>query len=152
MKPKIRFYETIGKPKSATITIGKVKIYLHNIEWENPRGLWFTVTCPELDIDPYAHIIYAKHKVLSCCLFEYFSDKIEIPYENKISKKTYRDVIRKVFTSDKFVNKYMNILLDKIYDVDHEVTDIEDKIVKLQEKIANLKDKQSKLMDSQIRL
>lgn len=152
MKPKIRFYETIGKPKSATVTIGKVKIYLHNIEWENPRELWFTVTCPKLDIDPYAHVIYAKHKVLSCCLFDYFSDKIEIPYENKISKKTYRDVIRKAFTSDKFINTYMNILSNKIYDIDHEVTDMEDIIVKLQEKIANLKDKQSKLVESQVTL
>ena len=150
MKPKIRFYKIIGKPKSATVTIGKVKIYLHNIEWENPRVLWFTITSPELDIDSYAHVIYVKHKILSCCLFDYFSDKIEIPYENKISKKTYRDVIRKAFTSDKFINIYMNILSNKIYDVDHEVTDMEDIIVKLQEKIANLKDKQSKLVESQV--
>jgi hypothetical protein len=152
MKPKIRFYKTIGKPKSATITIGKVKIYLHDIEWETPRELWFTVTCPELDIDPYAHVIYAKHKVLSSNLFGGNIDKIEIPYENKISKKTYRDVIRKVFTSDKFVNNYMSILLDKIYYIDHIVTDTENIIVNLQEKIAKLRDKQSKLMDSQIRL
>lgn len=48
-----------------------------------------------------------------------------MPYENKISKKTYRGVIRKVFTSDKFVNNYTNILLDKIYDIDHETTDME---------------------------
>lgn len=152
MKPKIRFYETTGKPKSATITIGKVKIYLHNIEWENPRELWFTVTCPELDIDPYAHVIYAKHKVLSCCLFEYFSDKIEIPYENKISKKTYRDVIRKVFTSDYFKSKCFKIIANKTQDIEHEIIEMENKVVKLQEKIANLKDKQSKLMDSQIKL
>lgn len=152
MKPKIRFYETIGKPRSATVTIGKIKIYLHNIEWENPRELWFTMTCPELDIDPQSQAIFIKNKTLSCYLFGGNIEKIETSYENKISKKTYRDVIRKVFTSDKFVNNYMNILLDKIYDVDHEVTDIEDKIVKLQEKIAKLNDKQSKLMDSQIRL
>ena len=153
MKPNVRFYKTIGKPKSATVTIGKVKIYLHSIEWENPRELWFIMTCPELDIEPYAQVIYVKHKVLSCCVFGWDSDKkIEMPYENKISKKTYRDVIRKVFTSDKFVNNYMNILLDKIYYIDRIVTDTENIIVNLQEKIAKLRDKQSKLMDSQIRL
>lgn len=152
MKPNIRFYETAGKEKSATVTIGKVKIYLHNIEWENPRELWFTVTCPELGIDPYAQVIHVKHKVLSSNLFGGNIEKIETPYENKISKKTYKDVIRKAFTSDKFVNNYMNILLDKIYDIDHEATDMENRIVNLQEKIAKLKDKQSKLMDSQIRL
>lgn len=152
MKPNIRFYETADKEKSATVTIGKVKIYLHNIEWENPRELWFTMTCPELDIDPYAQVIHVKHKVLSSNLLGYNFDKTEIPYHNKISKKTYKDVIRKAFTSDKFVNNYMNILLDRIYDIDHEATDMENRIVNLQEKIAKLKDKQSKLMDSQIRL
>ena len=151
MKPNIRFYETIGKPKSATITIGKIKIYLHNIEWENPRELWFTTTCPDLDIDPFSQVIYVKHKVLSCCVFGWDSDKkIEMPYENKISKKTYRGVIRKVFTSDKFVNNYTNILSDKIYDIDHETTDMENRIVKLTEKIAELKDKKLKLMESQV--
>lgn len=134
MKPNIRFYETTGRKKSATVAIGKVKIYLHNIEWENPRELWFTVTCPELDIDPYAQVIHIKYKVLSSNLFGGNIDKLEIPYENKISKKTYKDVIRKVFTSGKFVNNYMNILLDKIYDVDHVATDMENRIVNLQEK------------------
>ena len=151
MKPNIRFYETIGKPNSATITIGKIKIYLHNIEWENPRELWFTMACPDLDIDPFSQVIYVKNKVLSCCVFGWDSDKkIEMPYENKISKKTYRGVIRKVFTSDKFVNNYTNILLDKIYNIDHETTDMENRIVKLTEKIAELKDKQLKLMESQV--
>lgn len=37
MKPNIRFYETVGKLRSATVTIGRVKIYLHVIEWETPR-------------------------------------------------------------------------------------------------------------------
>ena len=152
MKPKIRFYTTVSKKLTATIAVGKIKIYLHNIEWETPRELWFTVTCPELDIDPCAQVIHVKHKVLSSNLLGGNIEEIETPYENKISKKTYKDVIKKVFTSDKFVNSYMNILLDKIYDIDHEVTDMENRIVNLQEKIANLKDKQSKLMDSQIRL
>lgn len=150
MKPNIRFYETNGKPRSATVTIGKIKIYLHNIEWENPRELWFTMTCPELDIDPQSQAIFIKNKILSCYLFGGNIKKIETSYENKISKKTYRDVIRKVFTSDKFVNNYMNILLDKIYYIDHEVIDIENRIVNLQEKIAKLKDAQSTLMESQI--
>ena len=150
MKPNIRFYEPNGKPRSATVTIGKIKIYLHNIEWENPRELWFTMTCPELDIDPQSQAIFIKNKILSCYLFGGNIEKIETSYENKISKKTYRDVIRKAFTSDKFVNKYMNILLDKIYYIDHEATDIENIIVNLQEKIAKLKDKQLKLMESQI--
>ena len=87
---------------------------------------------------------------MSCYLFGGNIEKIETSYENKISKKTYRDVIRKVFTSDKFVNNYMNILLDKIYYIDHEVIDIENRIVNLQEKIAKLKDAQSTLMESQI--
>lgn len=152
MKPNIRIYETTGKGKSATVTIGKIKIYLHNIEWETPRELWFTVTCPELDIDPCAQVIHVKHKVLSSNLLGGNIEEIETSYENKISKKTYKDVIKKVFTSGKFVNNYMNILLDKIYDIDHETTDMENRIVNLQEKIAKLKDKQSKLMDSQIRL
>lgn len=150
MKPNIRFYETNGKPRSATVTIGKIKIYLHNIEWENPRELWFTMTCSELDIDPQSQAIFIKNKILSCYLFGGNIEKIETSYENKISKKTYRDVIRKAFTSDKFVNKYMNILLDKIYHIDHEATDIENRIVNLQEKIAKLKDIQSTLMESQI--
>ena len=152
MKPSIRFYETIGKPRSATVTIGKVKIYLRNIEWENPRELWFTMTCPELDIDSQSQAIFIQNKILSCYLFGGNIEKIETFYENKISKKTYRDVIRKVFTSDKFVNNYMNILLNKIHYINHETTDMENRIVNLQEKIAKLKDKQSKLMNSQIRL
>ena len=151
MKPKIRFYKTIGKPKSATVTIGKVKIYLHNIEWENPRVLWFTITSPELDIDSYAHVIYVKHKVLSCCVFRWDSDKeVKLPYENKISKKTYRDVIRKVFTSDYFKSKYFKIVANKTHDIEHEIIEMENKVVELQEKIANLKDKQSKLVESQV--
>ena len=150
MKPNIRFYKKIGKPNSATVTIGKIKIYLHNIEWENPRELWFTLSCPDLDVDPFSQVIYVKNKVLSCCVFRWDSDKkIEMPYENKISKKTYRGVIRKVFTSDKFVNNYTSILLDKIYDIDHETTDLENRIVNLTEKIAELKDKKLKLMESQ---
>lgn len=152
MKAKIRFYETIGKLRSATVTIGRVKIYLHNIEWETPRELWFTMTCPELDIDPQSQAIFIKNKTLSCYLFGSNIEKIETSYENKISKKTYRDVIRKVFISDKFVNNYMNILFNKIYNIDHEVTDMENRIVNLQEKIAKLKDTQSTLVDSQIRL
>lgn len=152
MNPKIRFYETIGKLRSATVTIGRVKIYLHNIEWENPRELWFTMTCPELDIDSQSQAIFLKYKTLSCYLFGGNIEKIETSYENKISKKTYRDVIRKVFISDKFVNNYMNILFNKIYNIDYEVTDMENRIVNLQEKIAKLKDTQSTLMDSQIRL
>lgn len=152
MKPNIRFYETVGKEKSATVTIGKVKIYLHNIEWENPRGLWFTVTCPELEIDPYAQVIHVKHKVLSCNLLGGNIEEIETSYENKISKKTYKDVIRKAFTSDKFINNYMNILLERIYGIDFEIADVENEIDKLQEKIVKLKDTQSKLNNSQIRL
>lgn len=151
MKPNIRFYETIGKPRSATVTIGKVKIYLHDIKWETHRELWFTMTCPELDIDSQSQAIFIKNKTLSCYLFGGNIEKIETSYENKISKKTYRDVIRKVFTLDKFVNNYMNILLDKIYDIDHETTDIENRIVNLTEKIAELKNTQSTLMDSQIK-
>ena len=152
MKPNIRFYETVGKLRSATVTIGRVKIHLHNIKWETPRELWFTMTCPELDIDPQSQAIFIKNKTLSCYLFGGNIEKIETSYENKISKKTYRDVIRKVFTSDKFVNNYTNILLDKIYDIDHEITDMENRIVKLTEKIAELKDKQLKLMESQVTL
>ena len=153
MKPNIRFYETVGKLKSATVTIGKVKIYLHNIEWDNPRELWFTITCPELGIDPYAHVIYVKHKVLSCCVFGWDSNKeIKLPYENKISKKTYRDVIRKVFTSDYFKSKYFKIIANKTQDIEHEIIEMENKVVKLQEKIAKLRDIQSKLNNSQVTL
>lgn len=152
MKPNIRFYETIGKLRSANVTIGKIKIHLHNIEWETPRELWFTMTCPELDINSQSQAIFIKNKILSCYLFGGNIEKIETSYENKISKKTYRDVIKKVFTSDKLINNYMNILLDKIFYIDHKVTDIENIIVNLQEKIAKLKDTQSTLMKSQIRL
>lgn len=145
MKPNIRFYETIDKPRSATVTISEIKIYLHNIEWENPRELWFTMTSPGLDIDSQSQAIFTKNKTLSCYLFKGNIEEIETSYKNKISKKTYRSVIRKVFTSDIFANKYMNILLNKIYDIDHETTDIENRIVNLTEKIAKLKDTQSTL-------
>lgn len=152
MKPKIRFYETIGKPRSATVTIGKVKIYLHNIEWENPRELWFTMTCPELDIDPQSQVIFIKNKTLSCYLFVSNIEKIETSYENKISKKTYRDVIRKVFTSDYFKSKYFKIIVNKTHDIEHEIIEMENKVVELQKSITELRNTVLKLNNSQIRL
>lgn len=152
MKPKIRFYETIGKPRSATVTIGKVKIYLHNIEWENPRELWFTMTCPELDIDPQSQAIFIKNKTLSCYLFVSNIEKIETSYENKISKKTYRDVIRKVFTSDYFKSKYFKIIVNKTHDIEHEIIEMENKVVELQKSITELRNTVLKLNNSQIRL
>jgi len=152
MKPKIRFYETIGKPRSATITIGKVKIYLHNIEWETPRELWFTMTCPELDIDPQSQAIFIKNKTLSCYLFGGNIEKIETSYENKISKKTYRDVIRKVFTSDYFKSKYFKIIVNKTHDIEHEIIEMENKVVELQKSITELRNTVLKLNNSQIRL
>lgn len=152
MKPKIRFYEAIGKPRSATVTIGKVKIYLHNIEWETPRELWFTMTCPELDIDPQSQAIFIKNKTLSCYLFEGNTEKIETPYENKISKKTYRDVIRKVFTSDYFKSKYFKIIVNKTHDIEHGIIEMENKVVELQKSITELRNTVLKLNNSQIRL
>lgn len=152
MKPEIRFYETIGKPRSATVTIGKVKIYLHNIEWENPRELWFTMTCPELDIDPQSQAIFIKNKTLSCYLFGGNIEKIETSYENKISKKTYRDVIRKVFTSDYFKSKYFKIIVNKTHDIEHEIIEMENKVVELQKSIIELRNTVLKLNNSQIRL
>lgn len=152
MKPKIRFYETIGKPRSATVTIGKVKIYLHNIEWETPRELWFTMTCPELDIDPQSQAICIKNKTLSCYLFVSNIEKIETSYENKISKKTYRDVIRKVFTSDYFKSKYFKIIVNKTHDIEHEIIEMENKVVELQKSITELRNTVLKLNNSQIRL
>lgn len=152
MKPKIRFYEAIGKPRSATVTIGKVKIYLHNIEWETPRELWFTMTCPELDIDPQSQAIFIKNKTLSCYLFESNTEKIETPYENKISKKTYRDVIRKVFTSDYFKSKYFKIIVNKTHDIEHGIIEMENKVVELQKSITELRNTVLKLNNSQIRL
>ena len=148
MKPNIRFYETAGKEKSATVTIGKVKIYLHNIEWENPRELWFTVTCPEIGISPQAQCISIKFKMLKYTWFGDGYQQVELPCDIKISKKTYKDVIRKAFTSDKFKGNYLNVISNKIYDIDHEVTDIENRIVNLQKKIEILKDKKSKLNNS----
>lgn len=150
MKPEIRFYETIGKPRSATVTIGKVKIYLHNIEWENPRELWFTVTCPELDIDPQSQAIFIKNKTLSCYLFGGNIEKIETSYENKISKKTYRDVIRKVFTSDYFKSRYFKIIVNKTRDIEHEIIEMENKVVELQKSITELRNTVLKLNNSQI--
>lgn len=150
MKPEIRFYETIGKPRSATVTIGKVKIYLHNIEWENPRELWFTVTCPELDIDPQSQAIFIKNKTLSCYLFGGNIEKIETSYENKISKKTYRDVIRKVFTSDYFKSRYFKIIVNKTHDIEHEIIEMENKVVELQKSITELRNTVLKLNNSQI--
>lgn len=152
MKPKIRFYETIGKPRSATVTIGKVKIYLHNIEWETPRELWFTMACPELDIDPQSQAIFIKNKTLSCYLFGGNIEKIETSYENKISKKTYRDVIRKVFTSDYFKSKYFKIIVNKTHDIEHEIIEMENKVVELQKSITELRNTVLKLNNSQIRL
>ena len=152
MKPKIRFYETIGKPRSATVTIGKVEIYLHNIEWETPRELWFTMTCPELDIDPQSQAIFIKNKTLSCYLFVSNIEKIETSYENKISKKTYRDVIRKVFTSDYFKSKYFKIIVNKTHDIEHEIIEMENKVVELQKSITELRNTVLKLNNSQIRL
>lgn len=152
MKPEIRFYETIGKPRSATVTIGKIKIYLHNIEWENPRELWFTMTCPELDIDPQSQAIFIKNKTLSCYLFGGNIEKIETSYENKISKKTYRDVIRKVFTSDYFKSKYFKIIVNKTHDIEHEIIEMENKVVELQKSIIELRNTVLKLNNSQIRL
>lgn len=150
MKPKIRFYETIGKPRSATVTIGKVKIYLHNIEWETPRVLWFTMTCPELDIDLQSQAIFIENKTLSCYLFGSNIEKIETPYENKIFKKTYRDVIRKVFTSDYFKSKYFKIIVNKTHDIEHEIIEMENKVVKLQKSITELRNTVLKLNNSQI--
>lgn len=150
MKPKIRFYKTIGKPRSATVTIGKVKIYLHNIEWETPRELWFTMTCPELDIDPQSQAIFIKNKTLSCYLFVSNIEKIETSYENKISKKTYRDVIRKVFTSDYFKSKYFKIIVNKTHDIEHEIIEMENKVVELQKSITELRNTVLKLNNSQI--
>lgn len=150
MKPKIRFYETIGKPRSATVTIGKVKIYLHNIEWETPRELWFTMACPELDIDPQSQAIFIKNKTLSCYLFVSNIEKIETSYENKISKKTYRDVIRKVFTSDYFKSKYFKIIVNKTHDIEHEIIEMENKVVELQKSITELRNTVLKLNNSQI--
>lgn len=152
MKPKIRFYETIGKPRSATVTIGKVKIYLHNIEWENPRELWFTMTCPGLDIGPQSQAIFIKNKTLSCYLFVSGTEKIETSYENKISKKTYRSVIRKVFTSDYFKSKYFKIIVNKTHDIEHEIIEMENKVVELQKSITELRNTVLKLNNSQIRL
>lgn len=152
MKPKIRFYETIGKPRSATVTIGKVKIYLHNIEWETPRELWFTMTCPELDIDPQSQAIFIENKTLSCYLFGGNIEKIETSYENKISKKIYRDVIRKVFTSDYFKSKYFKIIVNKTHDIEHEIIEMENKVVELQKSITELRNTVLKLNNSQIRL
>lgn len=150
MKPKIRFYETIGKPRSATVTIGKVKIYLHNIEWETPRELWFTMTCPELDIDPQSQVIFIKNKTLSCYLFVSSIEKIETSYETKISKKTYRDVIRKVFTSDYFKSEYFKIIVNKTHDIEHEIIEMENKVVELQKSITELRNTVLKLNNSQI--
>lgn len=150
MKPEIRFYETIGKPRSATVTIGKIKIYLHNIEWENPRELWFTMTCPELDIDPQSQAIFIKNKTLSCYLFGGNIEKIETSYENKISKKTYRDVIRKVFTSDYFKSRYFKIIVNKTHDIEHEIIEMENKVVELQKSITELRNTVLKLNNSQI--
>ena len=150
MKPKVRFYETIGKPRSATVTIGKVKIYLHDIKWETPRELWFTMTCPELDIDPQSQAIFIKNKTLSCYLFVNNIEKIETPYENKISKKTYRDVIRKVFTSDYFKSKYFKIIVNKTHDIEHEIIEMENKVVELQKSITELRNTVLKLNNSQI--
>lgn len=150
MKPEIRFYETIGKPRSATVTIGKIKIYLHNIEWENPRELWFTMTCPELDIDPQSQAIFIKNKTLSCYLFGSNIEKIETSYENKISKKTYRDVIRKVFTSDYFKSKYFKIIINKTHDIEHEIIEMENKVVELQKSITELRNTVLKLNNSQV--
>ena len=150
MKPKIRFYETVGKLRSATVTIGRVKIYLHNIEWENPRELWFTMTCPELDIDSQSQAIFLKYKTLSCYLFGGNIEKIETSYENKISKKTYRDVIRKVFTSDYFKSKYFKIIVNKTHDIEHEIIEMENKVVELQKSITELRNTVLKLNNSQI--
>lgn len=150
MKPNIRFYTTVNKKLTATITVGEVKIYLHNIEWENPRELWFTMTCPELGIDPQAQTISVKRKILQYTWYKNYD--IEMSCNDKVSKQTYKDIIRKVFTSDQFINNYMNVLLERIYGIDFKVSDAENKIDMLQGKIAKLRDNQSKLNNSQIRL
>lgn len=150
MKPIIRFYTTVNKKLTATITVGEVKIYLDNIEWENPRELWFTMTCPMLDINLRAQTISVKRKMLQYTWYKNYD--IEMSCNDKISKETYKDISRKVFTSDQFINNYMNALLERIYGIDFEITDAKNKIDKLQEKIVKLKDTQSKLNNSQIRL
>lgn len=149
-KPKIRFYTTVNKKLTATVTIGEVKIYLDDIEWDNPRELWFTMACPELDIDPQSQAIFIKNKILSCYLFGSSIEKIEISYENKISKKTYRDVIRKVFTSDYFKSKYFKIIVNKTHDIEHEIIEMKNKVVELQKSITELRNTALKLNNSQI--
>lgn len=148
MKPNIRFYETAGKEKYATVTIGKVKIYLHNIEWENPRELWFTMTCPMLNIKPQTQCISIKLKILKYIWFGDIYQQIELPCDNKISKKTYKGVIRKAFTSDKFKSNYLIVVSNTIYDIDHEIINMENKIVRLQKKIEIARDEKSKLNNS----
>lgn len=117
-----------------------------------PRELWFTMTCPELDIDPQSQAIFIKNKTLSCYLFVSNIEKIETSYENKISKKTYRDVIRKVFTSDYFKSKYFKIIVNKTHDIEHEIIEMENKVVELQKSITELRNTVLKLNNSQIRL
>lgn len=111
-----------------------------------------TMTCPELDIDPQSQAIFIKNKTLSCYLFGGNIEKIETSYENKISKKTYRDVIRKVFTSDYFKSKYFKIIVNKTHDIEHEIIEMENKVVELQKSIIELRNTVLKLNNSQIRI
>lgn len=148
MKPNIRFYTTTNKSLTATVTIGEVRIYLHGIEWDNPRELWFTMTCPMLNIKPQTQCISIKLKMLKYTWFGDSYQQVELPCDIKISKKTYKDVIRKAFTSDKFKGNYLIVISNKIYDIEHEIINMENKIVYLQKKIETARDEKSKLNNS----
>lgn len=137
MKPKIRFYTTVNKRLTATVTIGEVKIYLDDIEWDNPRELWFIMACPMLDVNPRAQVISVKRKILQYTWFKNYD--VEMSCNGKISKETYKEIIKKVFTSEQFINNYMNALIEKICGIDFKVSDVENKIDMLQEKNSKIK-------------
>ncbi len=144
MKPNIRFYVSVGKEESATVTIGKVKFYLKYIRYDN-EAIYFDILCPVLNLDQYQDcFILSKTKKIQY-IFIIGDDKcyIEIPYTKSISSKTYRKIIRKVFNSDTFKKYYIEL-------ANHIKDDINSELVEAEEKARVLRNQISLIENSEI--
>lgn len=143
MKPKIRFYVSVDKEESATVTIGKVKFYLKYIKY-GKKTISFNMNCPLLGLNQYQYcFIYVNaNKIQEFCRDDDYYNP-EIPYIKPISSKTYREIIRKVFNSDTF-KKYYTELANCIKD------NINSELVEAEEKARVLRNQLSLIENSEI--
>lgn len=143
MKLTIRFYETAGKEKSATVTIGKVKFYLKYIRYDK-ETVYFDMNCPILDLGQYQDcFIFIKANKIQHIFIEDDAYNIEIPYTKSVSSKTYKEIIRTVFNSATF-KKYYTEFANYIKD------DINSELVEAEEKARVLRNQLSLIENSEI--